>query len=329
MDCEQYLVSVLVPVYGIEKYIERCANSIFRQTYQNLEIIFVNDCTKDDSIQIIGQVLDRFPERKAQVKIVNHDKNRGLAAARNTAVQTSTGLFLIHIDGDDWVESDLIERCVEIQIKTGADIISTDFFIHKQERIVHEKETSIQDTKEMLNQLLYGNINGHIWGRLIRSSIYKNNHIKIKEGANYGEDLLGMSFLLFYSSSHGLVKKALYNYNCQNLSSYTNNFSSNSSKQSLENIDVARAFFQRNDSRYLKGVDRMELAKISAHMIQCVSNGKNKDYYHCLQSRLYKIDKTTWKMLPFKYRFIFYFTNYSLAMICVKMARVLQKIVSL
>lgn len=81
MENEPYQVSVLVPVYGVEKYIERCARSIFEQTYHNLDIIFVDDCTPDHSIDVLKRVLKDYPERKEQTRIIKHDHNRGLAGA--------------------------------------------------------------------------------------------------------------------------------------------------------------------------------------------------------------------------------------------------------
>ena len=104
MTQEPYSVSILVPVYGVEKYIERCARSIFEQTYHNLDIVFVDDCTPDKSIEILKRVLEEYPGRKAQTRIIRHAYNRGLSAARNTAVAAATGTFLTHVDSDDWIE---------------------------------------------------------------------------------------------------------------------------------------------------------------------------------------------------------------------------------
>ena len=78
---ENKKVSILVPVYGVEKYIERCVRSLFEQTYENIEYVFVDDCTKDKSIEILNSVLAEYPNRKKQAKILHHDKNRGLSHA--------------------------------------------------------------------------------------------------------------------------------------------------------------------------------------------------------------------------------------------------------
>jgi glycosyltransferase involved in cell wall biosynthesis len=81
MTQEPYTVSILVPVYGVEKYIERCARSIFEQTYHNLDIVFVDDCSPDKSIEILKHVLEEYPNRKAQTRIIQHAHNRGFASS--------------------------------------------------------------------------------------------------------------------------------------------------------------------------------------------------------------------------------------------------------
>lgn len=78
-------VSILVPIYGVEKYIEQCAETLFQQSFADIEYVFVNDCTKDRSVEILQQTIDRFPERKSQVILIQHEHNKGLGGARHTA----------------------------------------------------------------------------------------------------------------------------------------------------------------------------------------------------------------------------------------------------
>ena len=108
---EQPKVSVVIPVYGVEKYIERCARSLFEQTMQEgIEYIFVDDCSPDRSIEILEKVLKEYPHREPQVKIIQHSKNQGIFYTRNTGVENATGEYIIHCDSDDWVEPDI---CME------------------------------------------------------------------------------------------------------------------------------------------------------------------------------------------------------------------------
>lgn len=82
-------VSILVPIYGVEKYIEQCAETLFQQSFTDIEYVFVNDCTKDRSVEILQQTIDRFPERKSQVILIQHEHNKGLGGARHTTFAAS------------------------------------------------------------------------------------------------------------------------------------------------------------------------------------------------------------------------------------------------
>ena len=119
------LVSILIPVYQVEDYIERCARSAFEQTYQNLEFVFVDDGSTDSSIYVLKSVINDYPDLKDHIRIIRHPENRGLAAARNTAIKSCHGDFVMHVDSDDWLEPDAAELLVRRQQETEADIIYT------------------------------------------------------------------------------------------------------------------------------------------------------------------------------------------------------------
>ena len=124
-------VSILTPVYGVEKYIRRCAESLMSQTYENLEYIIVNDCTKDASVEILKEVIAEYPKRKEKVKLIELPDNKGLANARNVAIDAATGVFVLIVDSDDWVEPDIVEELVKYQQETEADIVSCNTFCHR------------------------------------------------------------------------------------------------------------------------------------------------------------------------------------------------------
>ena len=105
-------VSILVPIYRVENYIERCAVSILNQSYDDLEIIFVDVCSPDNSMQVLNQVIKKYPKRISQIKIIKHNENKGLAEARKTAVNAATGQYVFHLDSDDYLELFAIEYIV-------------------------------------------------------------------------------------------------------------------------------------------------------------------------------------------------------------------------
>ncbi len=103
-------VSVIIPVYGVEKYIERCARSLFEQTLDDIEYLFIDDCTPDKSIEMLKQVLEDYPHRKPQVVIHRMEQNSGQAAVRKWGMQNAIGDYVIHCDSDDWVELTMYEE---------------------------------------------------------------------------------------------------------------------------------------------------------------------------------------------------------------------------
>ena len=96
-----YKVSILVPVHNVEKFIEKCARSLFEQTYENLEYVFVDDCSPDKSMDVLERVVDEYPTRKSQIKVVRNAVNKGASESKNIAVANATGEFVSFVDSDD------------------------------------------------------------------------------------------------------------------------------------------------------------------------------------------------------------------------------------
>ena len=117
------LVSILVPVYGVEKYMERCTVSLMEQTYRELEYVFVDDCSPDGSVEVLRKVVARYPERAGMVRIVRHERNQGLAAARNTALENASGKYVMHVDSDDYIDVRTVEKAMERMRAEDADVV--------------------------------------------------------------------------------------------------------------------------------------------------------------------------------------------------------------
>lgn len=122
-------VSVIIPVYGVEKYIERCARSLFEQSLESVEFIFVDDCTKDNSINILENVLKDYPDRNKQIQILHHEINKGLPQARRTGMLAASGEYIINIDSDDWVDISMVERMYNKAFTENADMVICDICI--------------------------------------------------------------------------------------------------------------------------------------------------------------------------------------------------------
>lgn len=207
-------ISVCIPVYGVEKYIERCARSLFEQTMkENIEFIFVNDCTQDKSIEILKEILKEYPLRKNQVKILQHKKNKGLVEARNTAIKAASGEYIIHCDPDDWVNVDLYEKMYTKAEKQNADIVFCASCVctekGKNILIPSREYFSIDE----LFQATFCSITfNSLCNKLVRREIAVADDIAVKEHINMQEDLLRTSQILQKCKSVGYVSDSYYHY---------------------------------------------------------------------------------------------------------------------
>lgn len=251
-------VSILVPVYGVEKYIERCARSLFEQSYYNIEYIFVNDCTKDKSIEILTDVLDEYPHRKVQVKIIHHKRNRGLSAARNTAVANMTGDYLWHIDSDDYVAVDAVEELVREIEKTNANVVIFGYKSVYANKTISNTIEPYNNINTYIKLLLLNSIAASMWNKFYRTSFYKEIGIMSIDGIGQGEDYAVVPRILYNTSKITWFNKSLYFYNLVNQSSYSNNISLASIKSLKKADDVLYDFFKLDES-YKDVVDVLHL----------------------------------------------------------------------
>lgn len=210
------LVSILTPVYNVEYYIERCARSLFGQTYPDLEFVFVDDCSPDDSCRLLQQVLEEYPHQKGRTTILHHDCNRGLAAARNTALDHATGDFICVVDSDDWMEPNAIELLVNKQRETSADIVAGNVIMHTldgEQQFIEKRYSSKEELVLQQFQITWDHV---IWRRIIRRSLYENNHIRCIEGCDMAEDRLQMALLAYCADSYVQIDDFVYHYERRN-----------------------------------------------------------------------------------------------------------------
>ncbi len=239
-------VSVIIPVYGVEKYIERCARSLFGQTLDSLEYIFVNDYTPDRSMEILHKILEEYPHRREQVKIINMPVNSKQAAARTAGMKAATGLYQIHCDPDDWVELDAYRAMYEKAVETGADVVVCGYTIYRNGQ--SEINLPIEDNTGM-ECLMNLNYSGCLWSRLVRSSIIFDNEIYPYPAINCGEDLNVIFRVMFYAKRISRINMPYYNYNCENEGSITNKPKLELFEKYLEpNINRLDEFVRKNYS---------------------------------------------------------------------------------
>ena len=271
-------VTIGIPVYGVELYIERCAISIFEQTYNDLEIIFVDDCTPDRSIEVLRNVLDRYPQREKQVKILRHERNRGLAAARNTAVEHATGDFLLWVDSDDYIDKTLVEKCVEKQKETRCDIVLFDFLKLLVGKSVRTFQGHCMSSRERTLKLLARQVQVCVWGGFYRLSLYKDHGIRAVEGVNNNEDYQVSPRLSYYSRSIAYIDEALYFYDCMSGISITQNFNISQAEQGWKSLEILEDFFKDKGEDYMAAIRYSYIARIATYK-KWTALADEKEYY--------------------------------------------------
>lgn len=318
-------VSIGIPVYGVEKYIERCAKSLLEQTYQDIEYIFVDDCSPDNSIDILNKVLSQYPTRKEQVKVISHDKNLGLACTRNTAVRHFTGDFVMWVDSDDWIEKDAVSTLVSLQIVKNCDIITFDsvwHYPHKQ-FVFHNKNI---DTPL---QLLYSifdrtNINA-IWGRFIRRSLYVDYDVLCKAGVNMGEDLQVITKLLYFAKSIYVCNKSLYHYECSNMGSYMASYSTKKTMQAVESLHIVCDFFKDKNQVLVEKVNSYVAYSYATFLAGSI-NGNDREIYNYILNCADQLPQGAFSEIPFSYRMFFVLRNYTLMRAYAKIGKFINKL---
>lgn len=199
-------ISVIIPVYGVEKYIERCARSLFEQTLEDLEYIFVDDCSFDDSITILKQVVEDYPLRKSQIKIISMPLNSGIAAARKKGIENSTGNYLIHCDSDDWVDNDMYESLLNKAKEDGSDIVICDYIEEMGEKKIYRNAL---DGCDLCASVLLSNAS--LWNRLVhRDCVFAEDIVYPKE--DIAEDCALFFQYATKSRKYSYIKKAYYHY---------------------------------------------------------------------------------------------------------------------
>jgi len=201
-------VSVIVPVYGVEKYIERCARSLFEQTLDDIEYLFIDDCTPDRSIEILRQVLEDYPQRKPQVTIHRMEQNSGQAAVRKWGMQNATGEYVIHCDSDDWVDRDMYRAMYEKAKEDGADVVVCDYYINNGKDNTYVNAFARTDKKGFLEDMLAMRVSWALWNKLVRRGLCD---IVYPLGA-MGEDMAITTQNVYHCNRLSFIRKAFYFY---------------------------------------------------------------------------------------------------------------------
>lgn len=205
------LISIIIPVYKVEQYIEKCCRSVFSQTYKNIEVVIVDDGTPDRSIEIIEGLLDgEFAHMKPRVKII-HQENKGLPQARKTGLQNVTGDYVIQFDSDDWISPRMIEK-LAAATDDDPDVVICNYYNVYKHWNVPRREKRYDDKMEIIDAMFsHKHFRSYMWDKMVKRSIYEDGEFLTPK---YGmcEDMVTMSQVLLRSNKIKFIKDRLYYY---------------------------------------------------------------------------------------------------------------------
>lgn len=228
---EGKLVSVIIPVYNVDRYLKKCIKSVLGQTYRNLEIILVDDGSKDKS----PEICDKFARVDDRI-IVIHKKNAGVSIARNVGIEHSRGEYLCFVDSDDFIPNDAIQSLYYGMIDSSSDLCCGTWAKISSKRTVYNQYCSqiiATSEKEALSAYLnIEEVNGPV-AKLYKKSIIDSANIRFKEGVLIGEDAIFNYQYIQNCHTVSLINKTVYFYNKLNVDSVTHGFYADYNKCSL------------------------------------------------------------------------------------------------
>lgn len=255
-------VSIVTTAYNIEKYIEKCLTSLFAQTYKDIEVVLVNDCSTDKTMEIVAKFTD------PRLKVVHHERNAGAGWARKTGIANATGEYVITVDGDDWISPDFIEKLIKNAEETGADIVSGgityvwDENYEEIKRFLPHISEGMQKFKDYANQKIV-----FLNNKIVRRTMYD---VVPYSTRRYCEDTPVILPLLYYANKVSYVDTQGYYYlqHAQSLCHKVNVFEDSMFKALCS--QEMRAFFANKGEEYKGLISEQEfmmyLRKMKATM---------------------------------------------------------------
>lgn len=204
-------VSILMPVYKVEQYLKKTLSSIFTQTYQNIDYVFVNDCSPDNSLQVLKDTITKHGIEESRYTIINHELNEGIAVSRADCIANAKGGYVLFVDSDDWIEPDMVQTLLDATDNGEIDIVGSDIAVdHLDGKTTYHHEKYAETCRENLIKCLNYDINTVLWKLLIRRSLFDN--FTITPHVDIVEDYIISVKLYYYAKSFRAVPKAMYHY---------------------------------------------------------------------------------------------------------------------
>lgn len=205
-------VSVLIPIYNVESVFARCLDAVFSQTYGDIDYVFVNDCTPDNSMAVLARKCEQYPDRAASVRILENNTNQGIAQVRNRLLENAQGDYVLFVDSDDWIEPDMVELLVEEAVSKNADVVGCDYYEDRPNGSQIVRQDYPVQHEEAMKAMTLLKIKGVLWKLLVKRKVLVDNHLCFARDVDFGEDYLFCCKLFYFARVFSSVNKPLYHY---------------------------------------------------------------------------------------------------------------------
>lgn len=303
-------VSIIIPIYNVEAYIERCVHTLFEQTLQDIEYIFVDDCTPDKSMEILLRVMNDYPDRKVAVRIIHHMKNQGVSYSRIDGMKAATGKYVIHCDTDDWLDLDLYEKMYEKAEAENADITVCDFVSeYSNGQSSMPISCSVNGTpRQLLANMHNESFYCMLWRSLIRRDLIERYDLYPVPHVDLWEDVYVTLRAYYYANKVVKIENAVYHYFVNNQSLTANSAKPKHYKDMQATINLLEEFFA--EKKDFNSTLLLSFWKLLAKSTLLTSSGFDpkrwKQEYKEVHPYILSI-----KSIPYKTRFLYKLTSIS------------------
>lgn len=290
------LITIMIPCYNVENTISKCLASLFGDNVsEKCEFIIVDDCSTDNSFDVIQSTISRYPKLHDNIKVISYKTNMGVAKARNSALEKAGGDYVIYVDSDDWVEPNYLSVLYEEARKSCADLICCDYYVDTIKGRKRIRAFPGMNSSACLRRLSENKYYGYLWIKLIRRSILIDNNIKCIEGVDLWEDMIISCKILPYVKSISYINQPLYHY-VANPHSLVHTFNQKKAENLIAAVKEIERFYAEKNI-YEKYANEINCLKIRAKALICLKLHKaERNFYN----NLIKIPSVFFSAIPLR-----------------------------
>lgn len=268
------LLSVIIPVYNVEEYIDQCIQSVVKQTYTNLEIILIDDGSPDNC----PQICDNWSKKDKRIRVI-HQKNSGLSAARNVGIDCSKGDLIAFVDSDDFIDENMYENMINAMKLGNADVVVCGRYIYSDKKIITKccvKQIKIFNNKEAINELFIGKkIEEASWDKIYKKALFNGIRFPLNE---INEDLVTIPYIFERAKKIVHVGNAYYYYRKNNFGISKSSY--NEHKQVvIKHLKMLDEYFSDKDVCYKKSISLLKARYSYSILLSLSTNLQVKKKY--------------------------------------------------